>query len=157
MKTKNVARGRVVMLVLDALGPEFVTSERMPNLVALAGRGGIAPSGGVSDLVSSTGPGHATLLTGELATVHGVLANRVFAADGQVNESPRVSVPTLIARARQAGASTAVLASDPDVLVTIRGEEADLAWPSSTVVAASADPVTGYVSDAETVQQSLAA
>jgi hypothetical protein len=34
-RTSHRAQGRVVLLVLDALGPEFVTAERTPNLMAL--------------------------------------------------------------------------------------------------------------------------
>jgi predicted AlkP superfamily pyrophosphatase or phosphodiesterase len=56
MSVASVRRGRVVMLVLDGLGPEFVMGERTPNLIALARRGGIAPAGGVSDLLASTHP-----------------------------------------------------------------------------------------------------
>lgn len=153
----SMSRGRVVLLVLDGLGPEFVSSERTPNLIAVAHRGGIAPAGGVSDLLASTHPAHATLLTGELGPVHGVMASRVFAADGEVVARPQVKAPTLLARARATGASTAVLSSDPNVLTTIRGDEADLCWPALVEVSAKADPATGYIADAETLQRAIAA
>jgi len=91
--------GRVVILVLDALGPEFVDAARMPWLSRLADRGAIAPLGGVAELVASTGPNHATLLTGAALAGHGVLANRVFARDGTIDSDPRVRIPTVLDRA----------------------------------------------------------
>src|SRR5690242_5781553 len=86
--------GRAVILVLDALGPEAVAG--MPQLVRLAERGAMAPLGGLAELVASTGPGHATLLTGQSLASHGVLANRIFDEDGAVDRDPRVRVPTLM-------------------------------------------------------------
>src|SRR5215831_16213998 len=124
--------GRVVILVLDALGPEFVDAVRMPWLSRLAERGAIAPLGGIAELVASTGPNHATLLTGVALAGHGVLANRVFAPDVTIDADPRVKVPTLLDRAKAAGRRTAIAMSDPDILNTLNAHAADLAWPTST-------------------------
>src|SRR5262249_33575471 len=100
-------RGRVVALVLDGCGPECARPGLTPNLLRLAESGGMAPAGGLADLVASTGPGHASLLTGVRSTVHGVLANRILDERGLPTEAVSVAVPTVIDRAREAGCSTA--------------------------------------------------
>jgi predicted AlkP superfamily pyrophosphatase or phosphodiesterase len=109
---------RVVLVVLDAFGPEFVSPDLTPAIVRLAKSGGIAPAGGLADMVASTGPGHATLLTGVPSTIHGVLANRLFDAQSNPTENVTVQVPTIIRRAKNAGHSTAIAVSDPDILNT---------------------------------------
>ena len=142
---------RVVIIVLDAFGPEFVSSDRTPAIARLAKTGAIAPAGGLADLVASTGPGHATLLTGVRSTVHGVFANRLFDAHGEPTERVAVQVPTIIRRAKNASRSTAVAVSDPDILNTIQGNEADLCWPNQSDVAKLADARTGYMLDSCTL------
>jgi len=149
--------GRVVILVLDALGPEFVDPGRMPWLSRVADRGAIAPLGGVAELVASTGPNHATLLTGAALAVHGVLANRVFAPDGGIDADPRVKVPTLLDRAKAAGRRTAIAASDPDILNTVNGHSADLAWPTTADIDRHGSPRPKYLPDAATADALVAA
>ena len=80
----------------------------------------MAPLGGIAELVASTGPNHATLLTGAPLAGHGVLANRVFAPDGGIDADPRVRIPTLLDRAKAAGRRTVIAASDPDILNTVK-------------------------------------
>jgi len=149
--------GRVVMVVLDGFGPEFVSPERTPAILDLARSGTIAPAGGLADLVASTGPGHATLLTGAPSTVHGVLANRLFDEDCAPTEEVSVRVPTIIRRARSAGRKTAILVSDPDILNTVHGNEADFSWPGAKDIAGGADAKTGYMPDSHTVEVVLEA
>ena len=145
-------KARVVILVLDALGPEFVDSERMPWLSRLAERGAAAPHGGLAELVASTGPCHATLLTGLPLGSHGVLANRVFGSDGAVDPDPRVCVPTLLDRAKVAGLRTAIATSDPDILNTVNGHSADLAWPAALDISRFGVPPPKYVPDTATAE-----
>src|SRR5215470_2393801 len=149
--------GRVVILVLDALGPEFVDADRMPWLSRLAERGAMAPLGGVAELVASTGPNHATLLTGAPLAGHGVLANRVFAPDGGIDADPRVRIPTLLDRAKAAGRRTAIAASDPDILNTVNGHLADLAWPTVADIDRRGVPRPKYLPDAATAETLIAA
>src|SRR5262249_23493986 len=130
--------GRAVILVLDALGPEFVGT--MPELARLAARGAIAPQGGLAELVASTGPCHATLPTGLPLAGHGVLANRIFGPDGAIDADPRVRAPTVIDRARAAGRRVAIAASDPDILVTINARGLDGAWPGEADIDAHGRP-----------------
>src|SRR5262249_21045741 len=145
-------KARVVILVLDALGPEFVVPSRMPHLTRLAERGAMAPTGGLAELVASTGPCHATLLTGASLSGHGVLANRIFTVDGGIDRDPRVRVPTLLDRAKRAGLRTAAASSDPDILNTINGHGADLAWPAASDIARYGDPPPKYLPDEATVE-----
>jgi len=149
--------GRVVILVLDALGPEFVDADRMPWLSRLADRGAIAPVGGVAELVASTGPNHATLLTGAALARHGVLANRVFVPGGGVDADPRVKMPTLLDRARAAGRRTAIAASDADILNTVNGHACDLTWPTGTDIDQHGTPRPKYLPDAATAETLIAA
>lgn len=142
---------RVVMIVLDAFGPEFVSPDRTPAIMRLAESGAIAPAGGLADMVASTGPGHATFLTGVPSTVHGVLANRLFDARFMPTEDVVVRVPTIIRRTKKAGRSTAIAVSDPDILNTVQGKDADHCWPSEATVAGLADAKTGYMPDHLTV------
>ena len=144
--------GRVVILVLDGFGPEFVRPDLTPTMVRLASSGTLAPVGGLADLVASTGPGHATLLTGTRGTVHGVLANRVLDADGVPTSAVSVSVPTIVDRARGAGCSTAMVVSDPDIITTVHGARADFCWPGGDEARRLADPRTGYVPDERTLE-----
>lgn len=149
--------GRVVILVLDALGPEFVDAGSMPWLSRLADRGAAARLGGVAELVASTGPCHATLLTGLPLARHGVLANRVFGADGGIDADPRVKVPTLLDRAKAGGRGTAIAASDPDILNTVNGHSADLAWPTVLDISRYGVPQPKYLPDTATAETLIAA
>src|SRR5437588_2660433 len=72
-----IPTGRVVILVLDGFPPHCVSPDVTPTLLRLAEDGALAPEGGITDLVASTAPGHAALLTGTNHTRHGVLANRM--------------------------------------------------------------------------------
>ena len=139
------------MIVLDGFGPEFVSPDSTPAIDRLAKSHFIAPAGGLADLVASTGPGHATLLTGAPSTVHGVIANRVFDPEGNPTGDVSVRVPTILRRAKNAGRSTAIAVSDPDILNTIHGTEAHFCFPSQADVAEFADEKTGYIPDARTV------
>jgi len=148
----SIRKGRAVILVLDALGPEFVEAGRMPWLARLADRGAMAPLGGLAELVASTGPCHATLLTGLPLALHRVLANRTFDADGGIDADPRVRVPTLMDRAKAAGRRVAIAASDPDILVTVNGHGADLAWPKAADIDVLGLPRAKYLPDEATAE-----
>ena len=131
---------RVILLVLDGCGPEFAQAEEMPALRELAAAGGLAPAGGLADLIASTGPGHATLLTGERPAVHGVLANRLYDGDGGIRLDVRAAVPSILDLAQAAGRSVRAAASDPDILLTVSAETA--AWPGRTAPRSSPSPRT---------------
>src|SRR5262249_32710289 len=115
---------RAVVVVLDAVGPEFVREAEMPGLARLARTGGCALAGGLAGSVASPAPGHASLLTGAPENVHGVLANRLWRPDGEVTDRLVAAGPTLHGRVRAAGLTSSLFAGDPDVLNTVRGTEA---------------------------------
>ena len=149
---------RAVLLVLDALGPEFVEPGGMPWLARIADRGAMAPLGGLAELVASTGPCHATLLTGAPLGAHGVLANRVFAPDGTVDSDPRVALPTILDRARDHGVPAAICVSDPDILSTVNARGADFAWPRTADRERICSPPPKYMPDdvtAEALQRAI--
>jgi len=145
----------VVIVVLDGFGPEFARADLTPRLLELAADGGgVAPAGGLGDLVASTAPGHATLFTGVPPPVHGVLAGKVFGPHGQPVE-PRVAVPTVIDRAVAAGRSTAVIVGDPDILTTVHGIRAHTHWPPGGRLGPETDQLFGYARDAATLEALL--
>jgi predicted AlkP superfamily pyrophosphatase or phosphodiesterase len=144
---------RVILLVLDGCGPEFAQAEEMPALRELAAAGGLAPAGGLADLIASTGPGHATLLTGERPAVHGVLANRLYDDNGGIRLDVRAMVPSILDLAQAAGRSVRAAASDPDILLTVNAETAAWAWPDRAAVLALAEDSTGYLPDELTAEK----
>jgi hypothetical protein len=113
----------------------------------------MAPGGGLADLIASTGPGHATLLTGERPAVHGVLANRLYDQDGNIRLDVRASVPSILDLAHAAGRSVRAMASDPDILLTINAETKAWAWPDRAAVLALADESAGYLPDSLTAEK----
>ena len=144
---------RIILLVLDGCGPEYAMAEEMPALRELAATGGLAPGGGLADLIASTGPGHATLLTGERPAVHGVLANRLYDEDGGIRLDVRAMVPSILDLAEAAGRSVRAAASDPDILLTVNAEAAPWAWPDRAAVLALAEESTGYLPDELTAEK----
>ncbi len=69
------ADGRVLIVVFDALRPEFVTPELMPNLAAFAARG-VRYTASRAAFPSETRVNQTTVTTGCLPARHGVVANR---------------------------------------------------------------------------------
>src|SRR5690348_9541164 len=96
---------RVILLVLDGCGPEFALTPEMPAVAELAASGGMAPGGGIADLIASTAPSHATLLTGERPAVHGVLANRLDDAEDGIGLDVRSRISSILDLAHSAGRS----------------------------------------------------
>ena len=148
---------RVILLVLDGCGPEFALTEEMPAVAELAATGGMAPGGGLADLIASTGPGHATLLTGERPAVHGVLANRLYDEDGGVSFDVRARVSSILDLAHSAGRLVRAATSDPDILLTINAETAPWAWPDPAAITALADANSGYLPDEATAEKVVTA
>jgi predicted AlkP superfamily pyrophosphatase or phosphodiesterase len=146
-------RARVVLLVLDGCGPEFALAGDMPALADLAASGGLAPGGGLADLIASTGPSHATLLTGERPAVHGVLANRLYNQDDTIRHEVRARVPSILDLAREAGRSVTAAVSDPDILVTVNADATPWGWPDRAAIRAHADDASGYIADELTAQR----
>lgn len=109
---------RVVLISVDGLRPDVITSADTPNIAALRD-GGASASAAVNDLPSATLPNHTTMLTGLIGDRHGVVLN--FELPGTV------AFPTLFDFAGEAGLRSAFFASKsklaylapPDVLETV--------------------------------------
>lgn len=70
---------RILIVNIDALRPEFVTRELMPNLTAFAARG-VSYANSHSTFFTETRVNQSTVVTGCLPRRHGVVANK-FVAD----------------------------------------------------------------------------
>src|SRR2546430_9419256 len=119
---------RVVLLGLDGFPHRAISADLTPRMWDLAERGGRAPSGGTTDLPSSTHPGFCSLLTGCRPSTHGVRTTswryeRLPAWAGL--ETP--GVPTIFDGCRAAGIRTAaIVADDRGLLCT---GSAHTRWP----------------------------
>lgn len=148
---------RVILLVLDGCGPEFALTPEMPAIAELAASGGMAPGGGTADLIASTAPSHATLLTGERPAVHGVLANRLDDAEDGIGLDVRSRISSILDLAHSVGRSVRAATSNPDILLTINAETAPWAWPDPSAITALADATSGYLPDEATAEKAVTA
>ncbi len=148
---------KVVLVVIDAFGPEYMDGEQTPAMAALAAAGGHAPAGGLSDLISSTGPGHATLLTGTRPVVHGLLANRLFGPDGEIRRGVRAQVPSIFQTLQAEGYGVRAVVGDPNILITVNIDGADWTWPDAETRASKANPATTYMPDPVTTDAAVEA
>ncbi|HEU5113220.1 MAG TPA: alkaline phosphatase family protein [Acidimicrobiia bacterium] len=67
----------ILFIVIDGLGSRSVTPQVMPTLTDWGHRGLIRPKGATSVMCSSTYPNFASIVTGRLATEHGIMTNQV--------------------------------------------------------------------------------
>ncbi len=113
------AGDRLILITVDGLRPDAISPEATPAIDALR-RSGIHAEKAINDLPSATLPNHATLLTGLVGDVHGLVAN--FDLPG------RIAYPTLFDFVANAGMRSAFFASKskldylapPDVVETVR-------------------------------------
>ncbi len=119
---------RVLIVVFDALRPDFVTPDLMPNLCGFAGRG-VRYLNSRSTFPTETRVNQSAVITGCYPTRHGIVANKFpepEAAPGQVLNTgddvvfeealgrlkgPLLGVPTLGQRLATAGRSLATLST----------------------------------------------
>ncbi|MFO0837322.1 MAG: alkaline phosphatase family protein [Phycisphaerae bacterium] len=112
-------RARVILISVDGLRPDAISAEFTPTIDALRRRG-VSAQRALNDLPSSTLPNHATMLTGLVQDVHGLVAD--FAIPG------KIEFRTLFDFVADAGLRCAFFASKskleylapPDALETIR-------------------------------------
>lgn len=121
---------RVAFIVLDALPNRCVDPAVTPNLWALAATGGRAPEGATSVLSSNTYPNHASFVTGDDPSVHGLALNSVVRAGGDVVAAHVAgpATPTWFDRAGS-GVRTALVVGDHHLVGVMGGERADHCWP----------------------------
>jgi hypothetical protein len=140
-----LTRARVVIVGLDGFPIAALSTSRTPQLCALGG--GL----GRTSLPSSTYPGFASLLTGQLP-----LGHRVWCTTGGRDlpswaGSSQVAVPTLLDRARSAGLKSAAIVGDHLLHRVLRTESADVCWPaleSNRVPVVSKRDAYGYATNA---------
>ncbi len=89
-----------LLLSIDGVAPRFVTPATMPNLIDLARRGGACWSA-TTVTPSLTLPAHASLLRGVGPDAHGLIDN--------TPKAPATAAPSLLAKARDAGRTTATV------------------------------------------------
>lgn len=93
---------RVVLISVDGLRADVVSTASTPNIAALAATG-VSAAQAVNDLPSATLPNHASMLTGLIGDVHGVIFD--FSLPG------RIATPTVFDYAHAAGKRCAFFAS----------------------------------------------
>jgi len=124
----NAVETRALIVVFDALRPEFVTSELMPNLHAFSARG-VRYLNSRSTFPSETRVNQSAVTTGCYPRRHGVVANNFVLSDGpepivldtgddlafekalRAMSGPLLQVPTLGQRLRSVGKSYAALSA----------------------------------------------
>lgn len=106
---------RVLVISIDGLDHRYLAERdamrlKIPNLRALIRKGQLA-NGVVGVVPTVTWPSHSTLITGVRPYEHGVLSNRRPAAEGgdYYWTYSFLKVPTLLARVREAGGTTAAI------------------------------------------------
>lgn len=154
------AEPRVLIVVFDALRPEFVTPELMPNLHGFASEG-VRYANSRSNFPSETRVNQSAVTTGCYPRRHGVVANRFVVPDGGTDRvldtgddiafektlnamtESLLGVPTIAQRLAGAGKSFATLSTGTaggGRIINIMAEETDsfrlalrrpeAAWPS---------------------------
>lgn len=155
---------RVLLVSLDAFNHHAVSPELTPNLWRLGGEGGMARTGGVGVMPSSTYVNHASLLTGSSPARHGLTSNRAAnplpgAVPGWAGEE-RVLVATLFDAARSAGVPAAAVAGDWHILRVCGVDPGAVAhrWPAASEPPAdTALDSFGYATNAAVLDAALAA
>lgn len=102
MGVSNARAERVVLISVDGLRPDAITSETAPNIVALRAQGAAAREA-LAALPPITLPSHASMLTGLTVKRHGLLLD--FDLPGTIPQ------PTVFDFAHDAGLRTAFFAS----------------------------------------------
>ena len=124
---------RVVLLSLDAVGHDVISSEITPHLWALREKGGWAPQGGRCDVPAVTYVSHATLTTGTRPARHGITSNRAASpiagtVPGWAGQA-QVRTPTLFDTLRDASLRTAAVCGDQNLVQIMGAVVAETIWP----------------------------
>jgi phosphonoacetate hydrolase len=121
-------RWKVLICLIDGMGPDYIRASEMPNLKRLMKEGTYREGQGM--MPSLTNVNNASLATGTYPERHGVTANTFFdPALGRIVEmsDPRyLLVPTLFESARQKGWKTAFVGAKDKIrsLIGARADEA---------------------------------
>jgi len=147
---------RLVLLVLDAFSPKYLTRAVAPNLTKACEDGAWAPHGGRAVLPSVTYPNHASLVTGREPAEHGIFATNTFTSDG-IRPACNVGArgTSFLDAAREAGLRTAVVVGDPNILGVVGATRCDVHWPPGGVLPPGTPLVRGYAANPVTFQALL--
>jgi hypothetical protein len=144
---------RVVLVCLDGLPVRHVGPELTPNLIRLSKSGGMAPTGGLALMPSSTYVNHASMLTGAGVDEHGILPG------GEPPKPPwerQVRVPTLFEYLSQQGVEARAVVGDQHLVHVLRLEHAASVWPpTNTVPPGVTVDSHGWIVDTETLPRLL--
>ena len=143
---------RLIVLVLDGFSPRHCRPDLTPNLVTLAEQGAWARQGGRAVLPSATYPNHASLATGALPVVHGIVANKTLTDTG-IRPARDVGARgvTFLDAARAAGLRTAAALGDANIVGVVGAQRCDRHWPPQGVLPPGTPTLRGYAADAATL------
>jgi phosphonoacetate hydrolase len=133
------SRKRIVVMILDGFGPEYLQASDMPNLRAMI-QGGLHRTV-TACLPSVTNVNTAAIATGAWPSAHGITANSYFDQESReehyMDRAEMLLVPTIFERVRQAGGRSALLTAK---VKTIR-----LLHRGADVLLAAEDPPREWV------------
>jgi len=130
-------RIRVLVVMLDGFGPEYLQASEMPNLKAMIARGFYKTVQACVPTVTNVN--NASICTGTWPATHGITANSYFDVDSRqehyMDRAEMLLAPTLFERAAKAGRHSALLTAKAktirllnagaDITLTAEAPEAD--------------------------------
>jgi phosphonoacetate hydrolase len=126
---------RVIVLMVDGLGPDYIAASDMPVLSSWQRKGISKTVGGV--MPSVTNANNASICCGVWPETHGITANfyldEVSGREEYMESADLVLAPTLFERARSAGAGSALFSSKKKTISLL---------PRGTTIAMSAETAT---------------
>ncbi len=138
---------RVVLLVLDAFDPARLSPRLTPNLWGWSNTDGAVAGTGQSVMASCTYPNHASFITGQQPSGHGIHTNHVV-RDGRVLGAWEVgpASPTLFEQLN--GHGTEAVLGDHHLVGVMNASAADRHWPLNGDARVTGDlDLLGYPSD----------
>jgi phosphonoacetate hydrolase len=127
-RASAASKRKILLILVDGFGPEYLEKSEMPNLKSLGKRGGLKT--GSSVIPSVTNVNNASLVTGCFPEEHGITTNyqydRRTKAFSEMESSEYLLRPTIFEKARKFGLRTALVTSK-DKVRTLCARGADLA------------------------------
>jgi phosphonoacetate hydrolase len=134
----TAARPRIVVVMMDGFGPEYLQASDMPNLKRMISRGFHKTV--QACLPTVTNVNNASICTGAWPAAHGITANSYFDLDTRrehyMDRADMLLVPTLFERAAKTGHRSALLTAkvktirllNPGADVAVAAEAPDGEW-----------------------------
>jgi len=150
----RAAEPRVVFCVLDGLPARHASLARTPNLFALAAEHDTRPAVIEGVMPSATYPNHATFVTGAEPRVHGLVANYLRDAAGELVCASAIGpkVPTVFDHCGEQDRTSALVVGDQELVGVTGGHAATEHWPpDGRIPDGAALDAHGFLTDDETV------